>query len=547
MSSTRFFLYARKSTEGEEKQALSIESQVTEMHHLAKRFEVEIVREFHEARSAKEPGRPVFNEMIEALKRGEADGIITWKLDRLARNALDQGTVQYLLQKAVIKRIITSEKTFLPEDNVLLMNVELGMANQYIMDLRRNVMRGNKTKLEKGWLPGRPPIGYLNHKESKTIHIDPERFSKVQALFSKFLTGNYTPRQLLDVARDELHLTAVVKPKSPIKKMDRSYIYKILRDPFYAGVIVRAGQTYQGSHERMISLFEHQRILALLNKQKKSQSAVKTKPKELFILSGMIKCLCGRMVTAYQVKKSSGKRYSYYACSRKSCHTDGVKCAEPIVTASIVEAKAMDIVSRIALPVPLADWIKAWAKHGHMYESFLGQLELEGLNREQERLAKRLRSLTTNLLDEVIERDVYQLEKSKTSSELSAVETRLALNMERLKEWERAACDAMDLSKVISTIYSDTDDHDIKRLILKAVGLTFVLKNKELDITIKRPFKVISNNKIVLTPEDEQSLTQEIRLLETKNSTFVKSSLSWCTPDDSNVWPLPSEGSALSS
>ncbi len=202
---------------------------------------------------------------------------------------------------------------------------------------------------------------------------------------------------------------------------------------------------------------------------------------------------------------------------------------------------------RVLLPVPLAEWIKAWAKHGNMHEAFLGQLELEGLNREKERLVKRLRSLTINLLDEVLDRDEYTCEKLKTSATLHDVETRLALNMERLKEWERAVCDALDLATVVKTIYPDTKNHDIKRLILKAIGVTFVLKNKELEITIKKPFKVISNYQIALTPEDEQSLTAEIRSLETKNTTRVESCLPWCSQDDSNVRPLPSQGSALSS
>ena len=93
----KFFLYARKSTDVEDKQIRSIEAQITELRAFAKQNNLDMVEEFIEKQSAKIPGRPIFGEMIKRIEKGEADGILAWHPDRLARNSVDGGQIIYLL------------------------------------------------------------------------------------------------------------------------------------------------------------------------------------------------------------------------------------------------------------------------------------------------------------------------------------------------------------------------------------------------------------------------------------------------------------------
>lgn len=139
---TTYFLYARKSTDVEDKQVLSIEAQLAELRALAKGEGLEIAAEFVEKRSAKMPGRPIFNDMLRRIQTGEAQGIICWKVDRLARNPVDGGQISWLLQQGTIQRIQTHDRSHLSNDNVLMMSVEFGMANQFIRDLSSNTSRG---------------------------------------------------------------------------------------------------------------------------------------------------------------------------------------------------------------------------------------------------------------------------------------------------------------------------------------------------------------------------------------------------------------------
>jgi len=85
-----YFIYCRKSTEDEERQVLSIEAQLTELREYAKREGLFVIEEFTESQTAKEPGRPVFNQMLAEIEQGNAQGILAWNPDRLARNSLNK-------------------------------------------------------------------------------------------------------------------------------------------------------------------------------------------------------------------------------------------------------------------------------------------------------------------------------------------------------------------------------------------------------------------------------------------------------------------------
>jgi DNA invertase Pin-like site-specific DNA recombinase len=194
----QYFLYARKSTDKEDMQVLSIEAQLSELRALAKREGLEISEEFVEKQSAKMPGRSHFNDIVERVRKGEAEGIICWKLDRLARNPVDSGQISWLLQEGILKHIQTPERSYFSEDSVLLMSVEFGMANQYIRDLAYNTKRGLREKARRGEFPAPAPLGYQNNPRTKRIDVDKKKSLLIRKAFELYAEGD---KRLEDISQ----------------------------------------------------------------------------------------------------------------------------------------------------------------------------------------------------------------------------------------------------------------------------------------------------------------------------------------------------------
>ena len=191
----RYFIYCRKSTDEDNRQVQSIESQIDEAKEFAVKEELNVVQIFTESKTAKEPGREVFNEMISLLEQGLAEGIIAWHPDRLARNSIDGGKIIYLMDRGIIKdlKFPTYWIDNTPQGKFGL-SLAFGQSKYYVDSLSQNVKRGQKSKLKKGEWPTQALLGYLNR--DKKIVPDPEKFYIIQKVFYEYGTGNYTMEEL---------------------------------------------------------------------------------------------------------------------------------------------------------------------------------------------------------------------------------------------------------------------------------------------------------------------------------------------------------------
>jgi site-specific DNA recombinase len=314
----KYCLYARKSTESEERQVLSIDSQIKEMLQLAEREGLEVVAMKRESHSAKETGqRPVFNEIVEELRDGKFNGILTWAPDRISRNAGDLGKIVDLMDSGKLEEIRTYSQSFRNNPNEKFLLMILGSQAKLENDNRGiNVKRGLRTRVEMGLWPGVAPLGYLNQKlmdKKCQIILDPDRAPIVKKMFEKVAYEKWSGRKVDQWLRFELNFKSQGK-----KHVALGNIFRTLQNPIYYGTFEYprgSGNWYQGKHEPIVSkeLFEKvQQQLKRDNIQRQSHE---------FIFTKLMTCgLCGSGISAEekykQLKNGTVAKYIYYGCGR---------------------------------------------------------------------------------------------------------------------------------------------------------------------------------------------------------------------------------------
>jgi site-specific DNA recombinase len=326
MQKIKYVLYARKSTENEERQVLSIDSQVKEMLELAERDGLEIVEIRRESHSAKESGqRPVYKEILEDVRRGRFNGILTWAPDRLSRNAGDLGSIVDLMDQQLLMEIRTYGQQFKnsPNEKFLLMilcsQAKLENDNKSV-----NVKRGLRTRVEMGLWPGPAPTGYMKEKrmdrKCETL-LDPERAPIIKKMFEKVAYEHWSGRKVYNWLKFDLNLrTAAGK-----KHLSLGNIYKILDNTFYYGTFEyprKSGNWYQGKHEPIVT----KELFDLVQSQIKS-NVLRVENKEFAFTKMMLCGLCGSGISAdekFKKHPSNGtvRRYVYYGCTKAR----GVDC-----------------------------------------------------------------------------------------------------------------------------------------------------------------------------------------------------------------------------
>lgn len=314
----KYILYARKSTESEERQILSIDSQIREMLQLAERDNLEVIETRRESHSAKDSGqRPVFKQILEDIRQGKFNGILTWAPDRLSRNAGDLGSVVDLMDQKLLLEIRTYGQQFKnsPNEKFLLMilcsQAKLENDNKSV-----NVKRGLRTRCEMGLRPGMAPTGYLNEKRIDRkceMILDTERAPIIKKIFEKVAYEKWSGRKVYNWLRFDLNF----KTRNG-KHLSLGNIFRILENHFYYGIFeypTTSGNWYTGKHLPIIT----KELFDLAKDQVKS-NILRVENQE-FAFTKLMTCgLCDSGISACEKwkkhKNGNVHRYVYYGCTK---------------------------------------------------------------------------------------------------------------------------------------------------------------------------------------------------------------------------------------
>lgn len=434
----KYIIYARKSSESEDRQVLSIDSQVSELQKLAVREGIVIERTFQESMSAKAPGRPVFEEMLSYIESQKGGcGVVVWKLDRLARNALDGGKISWYMDRELIKEIRTYEKLIKNiADDKFFMSLDFGIAKKYVDDLSVNVRRGNRAKLEKGGWPSTAPIGYLNDKADKTIIVNEKLRSFIVRTFEMYISSGKSTKEIADILYKEGFRT------ERGCKYGKSKIYKILVNPFYYGIMEKDGKYYPGNHKPIISqkIFEEAQAVLTRRTHKKPKT-------HFFRFRGLLTChVCGCLLTA---SKKKGHDYYYCTNGRGNCIQHLKYMREKLLDEIIAP-----VLDDLKLDEELIEIAYLAKKEKEQIEKCYKETTREQLGSQLEVVRQRQSKLLDVLLDSHITEEMYQ-EKLKTlNKEEASIKVELKnfdlkseksiVTLEQIKETLLRACKAKE-------------------------------------------------------------------------------------------------------
>ncbi len=343
---TRYCLYARKSTEQDERQALSIDSQLKEMLQLANRDGLNVVEVRKESHSAKASGqRPVFNELINDLRSGKFNGILTWAPDRLSRNAGDLGSLVDLMDQKLLHEIRTYGQMFTNSPNEKFLLMILCSQAKLENDTKSvNVKRGMRARVEMGLWPGVAPTGYLNNRNvDKKCHLltDQQRAPILKKMFEKVGYESQSGRQLYQWLKNEINFKTRFG-----KHLSLSNVYLILKNTFYYGEFEypeKSGRWYTGKHIPIISKELFEKVQERLTRD----NVVKSFTKE-FAFTKLITCGdCGSGITAQEkfkkLKDGGTNRYVYYGC----CRSRNINCELKYIREEELISQLLGIIDKV--------------------------------------------------------------------------------------------------------------------------------------------------------------------------------------------------------
>ena len=368
----KYCLYARKSTESEERQVLSIDSQIKEMLQLGEREGLEIVAMKRESHSAKETGqRPVFNEIMEELRIGKYNGLLTWAPDRIGRNAGDLARVVDLMDAGKLMEIRTFSQSFRNNPNEKFLLTILGGQAKLENDNRGiNVKRGLRARAEMGLWPGVAPVGYLNQKRLDRrcqIIIDPDRAPVVKKMFEKMAHEKWSGRKIYHWLRFELNFKSVGNHNLAV-----SNVYHTLQNPLYYGVFEypkNSGNWYQGKYEPIVTKELFEKVQEHLKRDK-----IVRESKE-FAFTKLMTCgRCGWGISAEekykQLKDGTSAKYIYYGCGRsKDRHCKSQYLREEDLTEQLIGQLDKIDLNQTGLQIKFNEELK---RHNKFYRGVLG-------------------------------------------------------------------------------------------------------------------------------------------------------------------------------
>jgi site-specific DNA recombinase len=489
-------IYRRVSTAEQAKHGYSIAAQKNNCAEFAKKLDYKVVGIFtDEGESATAADRPQFQEMFNYCEDHGVDAIIVTHTDRFARNENDHFYYKKKLKQMGITLLSVSQPQIDDSPEGEMMDGMMALWNSYFSkDLSRKTKKGMNQKWAQGDYPGWAPLGYLNgskEKGERAILIDPLKGPLIKEGIELFSSGNYTVLRLQEwfYARGLMSKTS--------KVLQFSVVHWMLRNPFYHGLMRRNGEEKMGNHIPLISkdTFDlNQYIL------RKNGGFVVRRRKHDFLLRGFAYCnVCGLRYTAefHKVKPFNyNHTVAYYHCAKRI----SAGCKSPNVRVETLEKYVEDEFKKLEFTESFIDLITQKAREIFKKQRENIASDKQAIVNQKQGIETKRNRLEDRLLDNTIERDVFQRKHLELQAQLSALDTRI-YELEHRREMDVEILDEiLSFSRNIYATYKSAKPF-MKQHYLKFFFDKFLIQDKKIVKSVHSLlFQVLlREQKIILT------------------------------------------------
>ncbi len=507
----KYIAYYRKSTDVEDKQVLSLGDQARVVREFSKSKDLYVPRklEFEESYSAKAPGRPVFDKVVSLLRQKKAQGIISYKADRLTRNYTDLGTLVQLLENE-IEIWTTGFGQYKNDANgMMFLGINTVMAKRKIDDLSEDTKRGMEGRTKNGWWAGQARLGYLN--VDKYGRIVPKQYTaEKQKLLDRL------KRSLYPIEKDPLVAPFIKKAyelyyyqdyslktlsamlyKEGLRsrcgnKVVKTSLSQMLKNPFYYGVSLWKKEIRDDAkHQPIIS----KELYDLVQEKLSGKSPFQPQPQKLdFLYRGLLFCgECGCSITAERhtkkMKNGNVHRYIYYRCTK----TKG-NCNQSYISEDKLELELGKIFKNFILSKKRANAIQC--KLRELFQDDLRYQDtqektlkdrLEALKEEKKKIYRKMAT------DKLPDQDTYLEVNNDIQNEIVNLQEKLSNIGRHSKEWLEHSSNLIYLAKNADKLFLEGTKEE-KHTLINCAASNLFLKDRKVSFSLKKPFAILAES-----------------------------------------------------
>ena len=458
---------------------MSIEAQLTELREFARKENLEILAEFQESKSAKTPGREVFNEMMTRIESGEASGILAWHPDRLARNSIDGGRVIYAVDTKRVTSLRFPTFWFSPTPQGLFMlQVAFGQSKYYSDNLSENIKRGVRQKVRRGEWLNLAPFGYQNNPRIRNIEPHPTNSKIVVRAYEEYAKGT---RSFVSLGAFLADLGVVSRNGTPLAKVS---IKRLLTHRVYLGFIKHGDEWFDGNFEPLVSPHLFEAVQKVLQSKERPR---KRKIKHDFPFVGIFRCSeCDSMISAQWTTNRYGTKYRYYRCSKKRG-----RCSQSYLREEDLVQQLKARLQTISLCDRYTDWMLNKVKDWEREEISASQSEVQNLSTKIKDGEARMDKLVSTYLDGDIPKTIYLKKKDSIMRSLATLKAEMKDFERGRNQWVEPLREWILDTKQAAFLSSSTDFHKISSFV-KKVGTNPMVRDKTARFSVPSPFQYVA-------------------------------------------------------